>query len=449
MDTDIRLLELEPTFTEARLRTPLKFGTGVIKAVTCCTVRARVENGRGGVGEGWGQILLSDLWAWPSDLPHETRDAAMRQVVRHFCGELCRQATEPQHPLDLYLEAKPLLLRTAAEVSRQQRLAEPLPELAALVCGSPVDAALHDAFGNVNGLCAYEALGPEFLSDLSHHLGPEFRGRYLSDYLQPRYASKLPIFHLIGGLDKLTRSEVDDTDPQDGLPVSLEEWIERDGIYCFKVKLRGKEVDWDVERTKAVAEVVAAALAKQGRREFYLSLDTNEQNPNPESVLEYLDKLQAASPLAYEHLLYLEQPTERDLQAHCYDLREVARRKPVLADEGVTSVEKFHLARELGWSGLALKTCKGHSAALLYVALCEHYGMPYTVQDLTNPGLALIHEAGFAARTRPLMGFEYNARQYLPHEQPEVQRKHLQLFTVRQGCVRTDSLGPTGLGYGR
>ena len=47
MQTDIRLLSLEPTITDATLRTPLKFGTGVVHTATSCEVRAQVENRRG------------------------------------------------------------------------------------------------------------------------------------------------------------------------------------------------------------------------------------------------------------------------------------------------------------------------------------------------------------------------------------------------------------------
>ena len=45
---------------------------------------------------------------------------------------------------------------------------EPMPWLAALVCASPFDIAIHDAFGMVNNVPIYHAYGKEFLSsDLS------------------------------------------------------------------------------------------------------------------------------------------------------------------------------------------------------------------------------------------------------------------------------------------
>ncbi len=448
MQSDIRLLEIETTFADETFRTPLKFGVGVVRAITGLTVRARVENRAGRVADGYGYILLSDLWAYPGAVPHETRDAAMRDFAQRFC-DLATTPGEFSHPLDLYLHLKPELPRLCQEVTKKHTLAEPFPLLAALVCAAPTDAALHDAFGRANGICSYDGYGPEFVGhDLALWCGPEFAGKYLSDYLRPTYQPTLPIFHLVGGVDKLRRSEVTDEDPHDGLPVSLEEWIERDGLRCFKVKLVGSDGDWDVERTAQVAEVIAHTydcLGIEGR--FYLSTDSNENNPDPASVVEYLEKLRVRSPLAYESLLYVEQPTERDLSAHRFDMREITKYKPVIADEGITDVEKVRLARDLGWSGVGLKTCKGHSSSLLYMAMCTEFGMTYTLQDLTNPGLSLVHEAGLAARINTLMGFEYNARQFLPNAASDLQARHPGLFTVREGQVSTDTLADVGLGY--
>jgi len=448
LDSDIRILKLEPQFRTDKLRVPLKFGSVVVSDSTSLIVKATVENRRGDVAEGWGCMPLGDKWAFPDPTdPSEKKFKAMSMIGEGFCKMLERNKIFG-HPLDLFLGAKEDLLRLAKRVDVKIGLKVPMPVLGILVAASPIDAAIHDAFGRVNKICSYDGYGSRFMKhDLSFYLGPEFRGKYISDYLQPRYAEELPIFHLVGGLDKLTRDEVDNSDPRDGLPVSLEEWIERDGVFCLKVKLRGNDLDWDVKRTKAVAEIASEALKRKGREEFYLSADANEMNPNPEATLEYLRKLRRASPLAFNSLLYLEQPTERDLDRHRFSMKEVAKIKPVLADEGVTDLESFNLALELGWSGVALKACKGHSASLLYIAKMEHYGIPYSVQDLTCPGLALVHSASLAARSRPLKGFEYNARQYLPFAHEEVQMKHRDLFTVKDGMIRTSSLEPIGLGF--
>lgn len=41
-------------------------------------VRIMVEDRRGRKAEGWGETPLSVPWVWPSTLPHQTRDTALR-----------------------------------------------------------------------------------------------------------------------------------------------------------------------------------------------------------------------------------------------------------------------------------------------------------------------------------------------------------------------------------
>ena len=450
MDADIRVLKLEPRFRTDKLRFPLKFGRVVVADSTSLIVEATVENRRGMVAEGMGAMPLIDQWAFPDpSIPHEKKLEAMMLTGVETCRFIeARSQRSFAHPMDLMLQAREDIFKVARKVDEGVRLGADTPTLGVLVATSPIDAALHDAFGRVNGICSYEGYGPKYMEhDLSLHLGDEFQGRYISDYLRPEYVRELPVFHLVGALDKLTRDEVDPSDPVDGLPVCLEEWIERDGVFCLKVKLSGVDVDWDVRRTKAVAEIAHATLRGMGREEFYLSVDANEMNPNPDTTLEYLRRLRRTSPMAFKNLLYLEQPTERNLAAHMLSMGEVAAVKPVLADEGVTDLGTFDLALKLRWSGVAVKACKWHSSSLLHIAKMEHYGIPYSIQDLTCTGLALVHSASLAARTKPLKGFEYNARQYLPFAYKEVQERHESLFKVRDGLIRTDSLTPTGLGF--
>ncbi len=448
MDSDIRVLQLETELRTDNLRTPLKFGKVTVSSSTSLIVKATVENRLRNRADGLGSMSLGAQWAFPEhSIPYEKKLEAMIKIGRRFCRMLERRGGFA-HPIDIFLGAKHDLLILAKRVSQEVGLSVPMPVLGTLVSASPVDAALHDAFGRVNGICSYDGYGPRHMAhDLSFYLGDGFHGRYISDYLRPRYAARLPVFHLVGGLDKLTRDEVDASDPRDGLPVALEDWIRRDGVFCFKVKLSGVDVDWDVQRTRAAAEIASETLREMGRSRFFISADANEMSPSPEATLEYLRRLKAASPLAFKSLLYLEQPTERDLAHHRLSMRRVARIRPVLADEGVTDLESLDLAIELGWLGVALKTCKAHSSALLFLAKAEQNGLPYSVQDLTCPGLALVHSATLAARSRPLKGFEYNARQYLPFAFKEVQEKHKEVFTVRDGKVHTGTLEPTGLGF--
>lgn len=448
MQTDIRILEVEPIFHQERFRSPLKFGTGVIYEITSLTVRVKVENCQGKVAEGWGNILLSDVWAFPSEIiPHQLRDQAMREVACKFC-QLVSGTRNFAHPIDFYFQTKGELLEIGAGVSSQLHLKEQISPLACLVCASPLDASLHDAFGKVNGISSYDGYGPEFMSnDLSFYLGARYKGKYIADYVRKEYVASLPVWHLVGGMDKLREEEIDDSDPRDGLPVSLEEWIKRDGIFCFKIKLKGTDLKWDIERTKQIAEVVKNTLDKVGREEFYFSMDTNECCSSPDYIIDYLNHLRSEEPDAFHSLLYIEQPTERDLSCHHFEMRKISSIKPVLADEGITDLDKFELAKELGWSGIALKTCKGHSSGLLYVVRCEEEGLLYSVQDLTNPGISFIHSAGLAARINPIKGVEYNSRQYLPWANEAMKKQYPDISLVKAGRISTGSIRNIGLGY--
>lgn len=448
MRSDIKILSVYPYYFDETCRTPLKFGNVVVEQLPYCQVKVEVENRTGRRAEGWGGIFLMDFWAFPdSAVPHPLRQQAMIQIVERL-AKVVEGYGRYAHPVDLFFDLEPDLLRLGADVSTELGLAVPMPALAALVCASPIDAAIHDAFGNANDISTYDGYGPECMShDLSRYLGTEFRGRCIADRLRPSYVPRVPVFHLVGGLDKLRRSEVDDTDPQDGLPNSLDEWIERDGLFCLKVKLRGTDLPWDVDRIIEVVRIAHEAQEKQGTSELYFSADTNEQCKHPEYVIELLHQLRERDPRAFDELLYVEQPTERDLTAHRFDMRPLAKIKPVIVDESLTSLEDFNVAMELGWSGVALKSCKCPSAALVFAAKAEHLNIPYTIQDLTNPALALIHSVGLAARLHPMKGVEANSRQFFPRASEPEAAVHPGIFHVRDGMVSTESLQGYGLGY--
>lgn len=448
MDSDIRVRNIETSFRSERARTPLKFGASVVEEVEYCTVKATVENGRGDIADGYGGIFLMDFWGWPDfNLSHEPKSAAMAQITEEYC-DLVLSYPDAAHPIEIFYDLEADLREANDAVCAQRELLPPQTFLGALVCASPVDAALHDAFGVVNGIDTYRGYGPDFMCDLSRWLGPEFKGRYVEEFIREQYLPEIPIFHLVGGLDKLTESEVDSSDPDDGLPNSLEAWVRRDGVYCLKVKLRGNDIEWDVQRTIDVHDIGERELAALGTDELHVTADTNEQCESPEYIVEFLHRIKEQSPACYERILYIEQPTERDLTLNRHDMRPIAELKPVIVDESLTDLESFDLAMELAWSGIALKSCKCQSSDMIMAAKAKSMGIAYSVQDLTNPSLALIHSVGLGARTHTIMGVEANSRQFFPASTlPEEQRVHDGIFTVRRGRASTASLQGPGLGY--
>ncbi len=449
MHTNIRVKSLEVFYTPCHARTPLKFGAVVVEAIDLCKVRAVVENGHGEQAEGWGAIFIMDFWGWPDPgLAHDAKAQAMREVVQGYC-DLVLDYSRPEHPIGLFHDLEEDLRALNLATCARHRLSPPQPFLGALVCASPVDAAIHDAFGNVNGIDTYAGYGAEHMADdLSRWLGPRFRGRYPGDYVRPQYLAHVPIFHLCGGLDKLTRGELDESDPDDGLPNCLEDWVAREGMYCLKVKLRGNDLDWDVDRTIAVHDIGRRELDRLGIAPLHVTADTNEQCESPEYIVELLERIKRRSPACYERILYIEQPTARDLTAARHDMRTLSALKPVIVDESLTDIASLNLAMELGWSGIALKSCKCQSADAVFWSHAREHGIPYSVQDLTNPSLALVHSVGLGARLYTIMGVEANSRQFFPAStQPAEKAVHGGVFGIVRGEADTSSLAGTGLGY--
>lgn len=449
LQSDIRIVDIRTYKKPTRCRTPLKFGAVVVEELPIGYAQVTVENRAGRRGTGWGAMFLMDLWAWPvSQATHEAKNRAMCDLLDAY-ARLVAGYGDYAHPLEIFLETEDELRRLSREISAEHTPDEEMPFLGALICASPVDHAIHDAFGHANRIDSYAGYGPRHMSfDLSRYLGPDFRGYYPSQFLRQDFLPELPVFHLVGGLDPLRRSEVTEQLPHDYVPNSLDDWIARDGVYCLKVKLTGRDLAWDLERTQEVSRVYHdVRVHTPGLPDRpYLTADTNEQCESPDYIVEYLQKLREQSPRAYDEVLYIEQPTERDLNAHRWDMRPIAALKPVLIDESLTSSDDFALARQLGWSGIALKSCKCLSADLLFVGMAERAHIPYAVQDLTNPSLALLQSVGLAARTRTIMGVEANSRQYFPAANELEAEVHPQAFHVRKGVARTGSLRGPGLG---
>jgi L-alanine-DL-glutamate epimerase-like enolase superfamily enzyme len=445
-DSDIKVLEAIPIFRLEKPRYPLKFGAVVMRETTYCHIRVKVENRKGKVAWGDGGMFLSTVWAFPDpEVDLELKDKAMREVVERFC-KLVTEYSGYAHPIEIFMDLEPELKKIGKEIQEKYSFPKEFPYLAVLVSASPIDCAIHDAFGNVNEISSYDGYDENFMNrDLSHWLGKDFKGKYPSMFIRKEYLKKVPVFHLVGGLDKLREKEVDETDPQDGLPNSLEGWVKRDGLFCLKVKLRGNDLAWDLERYLDVFHI--AHEANKRAKRFYFSIDTNEQCESPEYIVELLNKIKERNPLAYEELLFVEQPTERDLRLHKFDMRKLASLKPVFIDESLTSLEDFQLAIELGWSGIAVKTCKCHSKALIFISKAKKEGIPYVIPDLTNPAISLVHSAGFAGRTYPLKGLESNSCQYFPNASLAEAKVHPGIFRRKNGFLNLESIRGYGFGF--
>jgi L-alanine-DL-glutamate epimerase-like enolase superfamily enzyme len=440
--SDVRVKAVALYFLPIKTRVPLKFGTEVTTSVTVARVRMEVESAGGTRAIGWGETPLSVQWVWPSTLPYEERHSVLKEFTIQL-AELWSRFDQSGHAFEVGFQFIDHALPAALESFNSARVGkEPMPWLAALVCCSAFDLALHDAFAIANDRPVFETFNRDFMShDLGKYLGAKFAGTYPADHLV-KPPTHLPAWHLVGGKDAVRPDELDGSEPNDGYPVLLEDWIHRDGLKCLKIKLRGNDAAWDYAR---LIEVGRLAIANNVD---WLTTDFNCTVQEPAYVNEILDRLVREEPRIYGMILYVEQPFPYELEHYAIEVHSVSARKPLFMDESAHDWKMVKLGRELGWTGVALKTCKTLTGALLSLCWAKAHGMTLMVQDLTNPMLAQIPHVLLAAHAGTIMGVETNSMQFYPEASAFEAQHHPGLYQRRNGQIDLSTLKGPGFGYG-
>jgi L-alanine-DL-glutamate epimerase-like enolase superfamily enzyme len=446
-DQDVRIREVSYGYEDYLYRTPIKFGGTEVDRVTLLNVFCTVESTGGKTAKGFGSMPMGNVWSFPSKkLTYDQTLGAMKALAEKI-NLITGEHAGAGHPLDLNRELEPQYLQAAADLSQTLQLPESIPKLCTIVTASPFDAALHDAYGKLQGVSSYQIFGPQFVRhDLSLDLGPEFEGEYLDRYILKGPKARMPLYHLVGAVDPITASDIRQR-INDGLPETLPEWIEYNGITHIKVKLNGEDLGWDVNRLIDVHRAASETQERRGVAKWVYSCDFNEKCPHVDYLLSFLEQIREQAPGAFERIQYIEQPTARDLKANRSNvMHKAAELCPIVIDESLTDLESLLLAREMGYTGVALKACKGQSQALLMAAAAQKFGLFLCVQDLTCPGASLIHSAGLAAHVPGVSGIEANARQYVPAANREWESRFPGIFIVKDGELETETIQGPGLG---
>jgi len=446
--TDIYPKNVSLYFLPVETRVPLKFGPETLTYVTCARVSMIVEDTKGRVAEGWGETPLSVQWVWPSSLSYEER----HQALKDFCIMLAEAWSDFKvsgHPIEISHEFQTSQLpKLLEEFNQKHEGAEPMPWLAALVCCSLFDLALHDGYGIIHQIPVYDTYNADFMNvDLSHFITPaeeskvSFDGKYPADFLVAPRPDLMPAWHLVGGKDLLDESELDGTEPDDGYPVLLPDWIDRDGLKCLKVKLRGDDDKWDYERLVQVGKIAIE------HDSYWLTSDFNCTVTETSYVNDILDRLVVEHPRIYGMILYVEQPFPYEIEENQIDVHSVSARKPLFMDESAHDWHLIKLGRQLGWTGVALKTCKTQTGALLGLCWAKAHGMTLMVQDLTNPMLAQIPHVLLAAYAGTIMGVETNSMQFYPEASLSEAEMHPGVYQRKDGMVDLSTIQGPGFGY--
>lgn len=440
--TDIRVVGAAIHLHPLATRVPLKFGAEVLTEVQVAHVEVDVVDRRGRYARGVAETPLNVQWAWPSPAPLADRLRMMTSFCRDLVGRWVGFGRWG-HPIEIGLDFDRDVLPAATP--------EALPRLAALVCNSAFDLAVHDAYGLLHGVDIYTTYTAPWLTrDLASCLGDDptaarFAGRYPDAFMLPssEVPTRLPVWHLVGGLDPIDETDLTGDEPDDGHPVLLGDWIRRDGLRCVKVKLRGTDPVWDYARLVRVGRLAIACGVTSLCADFNCTVD------DPAVVEAVLDRLRRDEPDIAARILYVEQPFGADLETARHDVHALASRVPLLLDESAHDWTQVRLGWSRGWNGVALKTCKTQSGALLALCWARAHGMHIMVQDLTNPMLAIVPHVRLAAHAGTIKGVECNATQFYPEGSTAEARVHPGLYARRDGVVDISTLTGPGFGYRR
>lgn len=444
---DVKIVSSELYFIPATLRVPLKFGNQVLTDITCARAHITVENAKGERADGWGETPLSVGWVWPSSLAFDLRNDVMIDFSKRI-NTVIADCDINGHPMEISQAFQKDQLETLHhEINVGKEGDHAFPHLGALVCFSLFDIAIHDAYGKLNKVDCFKTYNKKYMNrDLSSYLTPaadtdvSFDGLYPEDFMTTRL-DQLPVWHLVGGLDPLDKSELTGDEPNDGYPVLLRDWIKTDKLNCLKVKLRGNDAQWDYDRLVKIGEISIEENVD------WLTTDFNCMVTDVAYVNNILDRLVLEHPRIHGMILYVEQPFPYDLEKNKIDVHSVSARKPLFMDESAHDWQFVKLGRELGWTGVALKTCKTLTGAILSMCWAKAHGMTLMVQDLTNPMLAQIPHVQLAAYSGTIMGVECNAMQFYPETSKAEAVVHPGLYERRNGVLDLSSIQGTGLGY--
>lgn len=238
---------------------------------------------------------------------------------------------------------------------------------------SLVEQAMLDAFCRATGTSFPTAVHENTLGIDLGVFYDELAGSAPADLLPEEPRRTTAVRHTVGLGDPLDAADLAPEDRlDDGLPQTLTEYVDEQGVHFFKIKLAAEESDF--ARLKRIRDVIESC----GVAEYAFTLDANEQYESVDSFRQQWTAMRDDEELAsfLEHLRYVEQPLARDdafSDATRRAFEEWDDQPPVIIDESDDRLTSLQTALECGYAGTSHKNCKGVFKGLANRCLVEHY----------------------------------------------------------------------------
>jgi L-alanine-DL-glutamate epimerase-like enolase superfamily enzyme len=360
MPIEIKVVRTTAGIRNAHTRMPFRFGVITMRAAPMLTLAVEIEDRRGARATGYAADFLAYRWF----------DKRPDKSLADNCADLLGTVEMARA---LYLEAGrgglatpfDLWRRTYPEIERIA-LQDGFNRLGASFGSSMLERAVIDGAGRMTGRTLFELVRDNDLGIELGAIAPELNGCELRGFLPEQPLARLQTRHTVGLVDPITAAEVREP-VADGLPETLEDYLDHDGIGYLKVKVGG-DLGEDIARLEAIAGV----LDRRDRR-FRISLDGNEQYRAPDDFLGLVEQIKAAPALErfWAQVMFIEQPLDRAvaLDPGVAPMLRALADKPVIIDEADGWLSAFEEAIALGYRGTSHKNCKGIYKSLYNLAL--------------------------------------------------------------------------------
>ncbi len=451
----IRLEDVRFYMRNVHTRMPFKYGAAVLTAVPILHVVAQGALKNGTRVQGVAADILPPKWF--------DKDPA-KSYADNVADLLC--AAQAARTAYLAAARSPKSFFAIWQAGYAQTVsagdAHGLNRLTTVHGSTLMERALIDAVGCGTGASYFELLKANLLGLELGAIHPELQGVEPGQVIGAAPLAQLHVRHTVGLADP-----IGDIAPaerlDDGLPQSLADCVEHQGLTYFKVKVSG-DLAADLARLAAIAELLDGHDS-----EYKVTLDGNEQYQEMDSLIGLLDTLAAQQPRLYERILYVEQPLERSVAldaALASGIRAAATRRPLLIDESDDALDTFRQALALGYKGVSSKACKGLVKALANLALArQRAGCFLSGEDLMNLPVVPLHQDLAHVAALGIGHVERNGHHYvrgLDHltaaERAACLATHGKLYRevddglvaldVRAGKIEVGSLQVAGLGVG-
>ncbi|MCG8651730.1 MAG: hypothetical protein MI861_17960, partial [Pirellulales bacterium] len=334
----LRVVQIQFHRLTMRTRFPFRYGIASMTELPHLFVVARVHcDGR--TANGMSADGLPPKWFTKNP---DTRfdDDDLPQMLR-----VIRQASS----IAMELKDQPDLFSWWWQLYQGQQTWARRQEVASLLAGlgvSLVERAVIDAVCRIQQTTLFQSLQTNAWGIDLGAIRPSLAAMQPADCLPNTPAGRVMVRHTVGLGDPLADADVDSaSDPQDGLPYSLESSLRHYGLRFLKIKLCG-DPSQDEERLARLAEVVQRSAPADIR----VTLDGNEQYRDIDAfrghwellrhhhqVREFLDR----------HMLFVEQPLHRDqalAESVAGRLRQWPDAPPIIIDESDAALDSLPTA---------------------------------------------------------------------------------------------------------